>query len=303
MVDAEQDPEVERRRRMLSGVVAALLGASLWGVNGTIVSYMLERYNMAPLWLVCVRELGACVLFLLTAWLTNKERLTGIFFDRRSMVELIVSAFSSFLLSNVCYVEAIRWTNSATATVLQSLNIIMVAVYVCVKTRRSPRRRELVAMALAIGGTYLLATGGNPGTLQLPAEGFAWGMGAALAMTFLAILPIRILNKWGSFVVNGLAMLISGVVLALFIQPWANVPVLDAVGWALVVLTVVLGTFGAYALYLHGVKIVGSMRGAMLGTAEPLVAMLTTVLFTSVWFAPTDLVAFAMIICMVYLAA
>jgi drug/metabolite transporter (DMT)-like permease len=98
-------------------------------------------------------------------------------------------------------------------------------------------------------------------------------------------------------------MLISGVVLALFIQPWANVPVLDAVGWALVVLTVVLGTFGAYALYLHGVKIVGSMRGAMLGTAEPLVAMLTTVLFTSVWFAPTDLVAFAMIICMVYLAA
>lgn len=302
-VSAESSPLVAHRRKMLAGAVATLLGGALWGCNGTLVSFLLTHYNVDSMWLVCVRELGASVLFLATAALTNRENLVGIMRSRSAMKMLLITAFTSILFSNICYVETISWTNSATATVLQSLSVIMVMVWVCYSTHRRPRKRELVAAALALAGTYLLATGGDPSTLALPPAGLAWGMGAALSAALLAIVPVDILNRWGSFVVNGLAMLISGVALSAFMAPWAHMPALDTLGWVLVGCAIVFGTFGSYALYLHGIKVVGSVKGAMLSTSEPLMAMLSSVLVMGTAFTPTDLVAFTMILVMVYLAA
>ncbi|MCI1998096.1 MAG: DMT family transporter [Olsenella sp.] len=114
---------------------------------------------------------------------------------------------------------------------------------------------------------------------------------------------MRLIERWGNFTVNGLAFLISGVVLSAFVRPWAHMPALDAMGWTLVVLSIVFGTFGAYALYLQGVKEVGSMRGAMLGTSEPVMATVSSVVLLGAVFSPGDLLGFAMIIAMVFLTA
>ena len=113
----------------------------------------------------------------------------------------------------------------------------------------------------------------------------------------------RLIERWGNFTVNGLAFLISGIVLSAFVRPWAHMPALDAMGWTLVVLSIVFGTFGAYALYLQGVKEVGSMRGAMLGTSEPVMATVSSVVLLGAVFSPGDLLGFAMIIAMVFLTA
>lgn len=104
-------------------------------------------------------------------------------------------------------------------------------------------------------------------------------------------------------VFNGYAMLISGALLALFVRPWEHVPVMPAAGWVLVAVTIVVGTYGSYALFLEGVRRVGSMRSAMLGTAEPLVAMISSVVWLGTSFSPADLAGFAMIIAMVFLTA
>lgn len=302
-LDAERSPVVAARRRALAGVVITLLGGALWGCNGTLVSYLLSHYHVQELWLVVVRELGASVLFLATAALTNRENLTGVLKDRQSLIQLIITAFTCILFSNVCYVQAISWTNSATATVLQALNIVMVVVWVCLSTKRKPRPREVVGGILALIGTYLLATGGDPGQLNLPMQGLMWGLGAALAAALLSILPIGLLNRWGSFVINGWAMLISGIVLALVVQPWQHIPSLDTLGWVLVLCSIVFGTFGSYALFLHGVKVVGAVKSSMLSTSEPLMAMVSSVLVLGTQFSATDLVGFVLIIIMVYLSA
>ena len=80
-------------------------------------------------------------------------------------------------------------------------------------------------------------------------------------------------------------------------------PQLDVAAVALLTFMVVVGTFGAYALYLQGVKDAGSMRASLLGTIEPLTATVTSVLWLGTSFSAADLVGFALVLAMVYLTA
>ena len=80
-------------------------------------------------------------------------------------------------------------------------------------------------------------------------------------------------------------------------------PALDGVALAVLALCVVVGTFGAYALYLQGVKDAGSMRASLLGTIEPVTATIATVVWLATPFSPAEIVGFALIIVMVYLTA
>jgi drug/metabolite transporter (DMT)-like permease len=283
------------------GIAFTLLGGTLWGINGTLSKVLMEGYGVEPLWIATVRELTACWLFLIAAHLRSPERLRAVLRDGRALLSILVTAIGCILFSQVAYLEAISWTNSATATILQSLSVVFVMVFACVTTRRRPRRREVAGLVLALAGTYLVATGGDFGALSLPPEGLLWGLGCAAAATILAIQPIRAIARWGNFAVNGLAFLFSGLVLLVFYQPWRHMPTLDAFGVALMAASVVLGTFGAYALYLQGVKEVGSVRGSMLATAEPVMATVSSVVWLGAVFAPAELAGFAMIIAMVFL--
>ena len=102
---------------------------------------------------------------------------------------------------------------------------------------------------------------------------------------------------------NGVAMLISGLILAVVIRPWEAVPAFDTVGLAWLAIIIVVGTFLAFALYLQGVKDLGPLRASMLGTSEPISATVFSALWLGTAFAPADIVGFAMIIVMVYLMA
>lgn len=299
------EKDIERRRIVRRGIVATLVGGTFWGLNGTVSKWLMDTYAIDPLWLVCVRELTACWLFLAAAAMTAKGRgqLSGVLRSPRDLAQIVGVSLAAILFSQIAYLEAIDWTNSATATIMQSLGMVLVLAYVCLKVRRRPRRRELVGVALALVGTYLVATGGNPGQLNLPAEGLAWGLACATAAACLSILPAAPMARWGNFTVNGLAFLFSGALLAAWYRPWEHMPVLDGVAIAVLALCVVVGTFGAYALYLQGVKDAGSMRASLLGTIEPVTATIATVVWLATPFSAAEIVGFVLIIVMVYLTA
>lgn len=295
----------EQRRRIRRGIVATLVGGTFWGLNGTISKWLMDTYAIDPLWLVCLRELTACWLFLAAAAVTTRgrEQLAGALGSPRALAQIVGVSFAAILFSQVAYLEAIDWTNSATATIMQSLGMVLVLAYVCLRMRRTPRRREILGVCLALAGTYLVATGGNPGQLNLPPEGLAWGLGCAAAAACLSILPAAPMARWGNFAVNGLAFLFSGVALSAWYRPWEHMPALDGLAIAVLVACVVVGTFGAYALYLQGVKDAGSMRASLLGTIEPVTATIASVVWLATPFSPAEIVGFVLIIVMVYLTA
>ena len=204
-------------------------------------------------------------------------------------------------LVQVAYLFSIHWPNAGTATVLQTVNLLMVLVYVCVRGRRKPTVREVVGVALAFAGVWLLATGGDLGALSLPLPGLLWGLADAFACACLAIIPVKLIAKYGNFVVNGITFLLSGLILTPFVRPWTHVPAFDARGWWLLVFTVVVGTFVAFWLYMAGVVRIGSMRATMFGTIEPVAATVTAVMWTGAIFTPIDLIGFALILIMAFL--
>ena len=299
--DAEITPD--NKKKIYRGMLFVLIGGASWGAFGTAAKYLLDTYHVDPMWLIDIRELCACWLFLGTAFAFDRKNLTTVIKQPKELVKIFVVSLFAILFSQVAYIYAVNATNSGTATIMQSLGMLGVLAFVCAVGRRWPRRREILGIVLALIGPYLWVTGGNPGTLNLPTSGVFWGVMCVFAQAALSILPKPLMEKWGSFTVNGLAFLFSGTLIAVFYQPWNHMPQLDAFGVLLVVIGVLVGTFLAYGLYLQGVKDAGSLRAVLLGTIEPVMATITTVLVLGTTFSVADLIGFALILAMVVLTA
>ena len=286
---------------MLVGVALVLAGGVLWGMNATVSKILMDTYHATPLWIACVRELAGGVMFVACSAIASPDKLVGALRDRKSYPTMLATSIICMLMVQVAYLCSIDWTNSGTATVLQSLNLLFVLAYVCVRNHRLPVRKEAIGVVLAFAGTALIATGGNVSTLKLPLIGLFWGLVNAASTSAMAILPGKLIARWGNLTVNGIAFLISGLVLLPFVRPWATAPQLDWFGIGLVVFTVVGGTFGAFWLFMAGMMRIGSMRATMLATIEPVMATVSAVAWTGAVFTPVDLLGFALILLMVFL--
>lgn len=177
-------------------------GAVLWGVNGTVSKILMDSYRVDPTWVACVREIVAGLLFLACAGAATPKLLGGMLRERKNYPMLVIVALSSVLVIQVGYLQAIHWTNAGTATVLQSLSLLFVLLYVCVHGRRLPTVIETIGVILAVIGTMLIATGGNLSSISLPLPGLAWGLVNALGNAAMAIIPLALIARWGAFSVK-----------------------------------------------------------------------------------------------------
>lgn len=223
------------------------------------------------------------------------------FRDRVSLVQITGFALLGVLLTQMSYLTTISYTNAGTGTVLERLGLLVIMAYVCVRVRRFPNRRELVGLVLAIAGTFLIATKGQLDSLAIPPEALFWGGISAIALAFYTLLPVKVLKKWGSLIVTGLAMLIGGTVATVVVQPW-NIPVyVDGTVALVLALMTLIGTVAAYVLYLQGITDAGPVRAGLVGCVEPVAATFISAVWLHTPVAPVDIVGVAMIVVMVIL--
>ena len=286
---------------VVRGIVFAALGGICWGFSGTCAQLMTSGFGVPVSWITCVRLLLAAVIFLVVCGVREPRNLLAALRDVRSLGRIAAFALLGVLLTQVSYLSAISYTNAGTGTVLERLGLIVIMVYVCLRMRRLPRIREAAGLVLAIGGTVLIATKGNLGSLAIPAEGLFWGIISAFALAFYTLLPGKVLEKWGSFIVTGLAMLIGGAVATVAVQPW-TIPVevspeLAGVMFAMII----VGTFAAYLFYLQGITDAGPVRAGLVGCVEPVSATVISAVWLGTPVGVVDVVGCAMIIGMVFL--
>lgn len=295
------------RRRFWRGVIAAIVGGAFWGFSGTCAQYLYQHYDIAPLFITWVRMLGSGILFMLLLLATQRRKLSAIAADAPSLRGLALFGLFGLFLCQFAYTSAVNATNAGTATVLQSLNTVAILAVTCVMVRRGPRPMELGGLVLALASTWFIATQGNPNTLVIPLGGIVWSAINVAAGTFYIMYPKKLFAQWGSLPVTGIGMFIGGVAAVVI---WAlgglwgappEVPALGIDGILVLAGIVVIGTFAAFGLYLHGVSVVGSVKGGLLGTTEPASAMIIAALWLGTMFSWTDWLGLVLMVAMIFL--
>ena len=302
--------------RFAIGVATALLGALFWGFSGTCAQFLNTSYDISPLFIVLVRNLGASVLFGAVLLARYRAEAAEMFSDRSCWPTFFLFSIVGVLMCQTVYIVTIAYTNAGTATVLQSLNVVLVLGYVCVRARRLPRLFEWLGVALALVATVLIATKGDLSSLSIPLPGLVFGLVEAVAVTFYVLAPKPLFERWPSMPVIAMGMLVSAAAITLVwcagcaLAPafpdaaWLfSVPEIDAAGVAALVAMLLVGTFAAFALYLYGVSIIGGVNGSLLGSAEPLAASVLAVCWLGTVFSWADWVGLVLMVATIFLVA
>ena len=308
-------------RKRTIGIASTLVGAALWGFSGTCSQFLLESYAISSLFITMVRMLGAGALFLAVIAVRSRVQACGILVDRHARRHLLLFGVAGLYLCQLTYVIAIGHTNAGTATVMQSLNIVMIMVVSCMLAKRLPRKAEAAGLVLAIVATAVIATQGDLGTLSLSGAALFWGFATAATAAAYSMLSMPLSRRWGSFVTTGLGMFVGGVAgaavwAAAFFIPGidavasagnamgtALVPQLDAVGIAALAVIVVVGTFAAFFLFLHGMALVGPVQGSQLGAIEPVSATVCSAVLVGTSFSSWDWIGLALMVGTILLVA
>ena len=159
----------------------------------------------------------------------------------------------------------------------------LIVVWVAIRLRRWPTRRQSAALAFATLGTFLLVTNGSFEQVVVPPKAIFWGLVSALAMAFYTLYPGVLMRKFGSAVTTGWAMLVGGVAFLPFAQPWQ----VSSQHWTvtstlLVVFVILFGTLLAFYLYLSSMHYIAPAETSLLASVEPLSAAVAAVLWLHV---------------------
>ncbi|NQL67060.1 EamA family transporter [Streptococcus suis] len=214
---------------------------------------------------------------------------------------IFLFAMLGLVLNQIAYLQAIYYTNAGTATVLQYLCPILVLGYTCLRDRQKPTAVELMSIALAVVGTFLIATHGQLDKLAVTPLGLAWGIFSAFTYALYIILPSRYIRQYGSMVVIGIGMLMGGLVAVLAFRTWGQSLPVDG-GSLLGMLGIVgVGTIFAYTAFLKGVSMVGPVKGSLLASIEPVASVFFAVWLVNEQFYPIDFLGMVLILAAVLL--
>lgn len=314
------------------GVVCALAGATLWGFSGACIQFLAESYEVSSAFISAVRAGVAALLFAVFVFVTRREALLSLLGSPTARPTLVLFGVGLYL-SQITYAVSVALTNAGTATVLQATCTVFVMLITCARARRLPRVADFVGLMCAMAAATLIATQGDWGVIVLPVAGLAWGIANALSETLYIMAPQRLYGRWDRPTIIACGMVISGIVAILvwligemivsllaapsvalgaagsiladlFGTAGSLVPDMDATGWlALVGGVGVLGTFAAFGLFLYGVSLVGSVKGSLLGVAEPAGAMVIAVLWLHTPFSAWDWIGLVLMAAMIALVS
>lgn len=295
--------ETTNQSHTLRGVVCTTVGGVFWGFSGTCGQYLLSSYPISPLWITCVRILASGTILTAVAAVRQREKMRALLRQPRELWRIFLFGALGLTMCQVAYMVSIDHSNAATTTVLQNLSLLFIMLCSCLQSRRLPNRRERAALLLALGGTYILATGGDPRHMVLSPKGLFWGILTAVAVTIYSIQPRKLLPRWGWEPVTGLGMLFGGITLNLATRSWTYSVQLPPAGWAALAAIMVFGGLLAFPMFMQGVADIGPVRSSMLAATEPVSATVFSALWLGTRFSPTDLIGFACIIATIFLLA
>ena len=286
----------------MRGSFFASLGAMSWGISGVCSQYLFMNYDVDSSWLTAIRMVLSGILLLILSAFKDKDKIIKIWTIPKDVGWLFAFAILGLLMCQYTYVSAIKYSVSATATVLQSLNVVIMIVFMSIVTRTKMKFSQILAVFLAVLGTYLISTGGNPRNMTISTAGLIFGLLSAVGVITYTLFSRPIIVKWGNILVTGWGMLIGGLVISIITKAWIIPKDLDFIAWLMISIIIVVGTAGGFSIFLEGVKHIGPVKATLIGCLEPASATLLAAIFLGMRFSLVELTGFFCILLTVFLS-
>lgn len=274
-------------KKSFKGTVLVVLAAIAWGISGVSGQFLMKQ-GISVYLLTSLRLLISGLLLIGVVIWQQPQQIKAILEDKKVLVGIFGFSICGLLLNQFSYLQAIHYTNAGTATVLQYMAPVLVLTIICFKNRSLPTMGELTAILLAILGTFIIATHGQLGNLDLTPAGLFWGLFSAVTYTLYMFLPIKLIQEWGSLLVIGLGMLLGGLVFSLVSQSWQYNPQFQANNLLAYIGLIIVGSVFAYTSFLKGVSLIGAVKGSLLAFIEPIAAVFFSVAIMKEIFYPID---------------
>ena len=281
--------------KAFKGTLFTVIAGIAWGLSGTSGQYLMA-HGISALVLTNIRLIIAGLLLVLLAYTKSKDKFLAFLKDRSSLLSLLLFSLFGLFINQLAYLSAIQETNAGTATVLQYVCPVGILAYTCIKDKVAPTVAEIISMILAIGGTFLIATHGQFDQLSITPAGLFWGLFSALTYALYIILPIKLIQKWGSSLVIGVGMTLSGFVAVPYTGIiGASIPFSIDIFLAFAGI-ILIGTVFAYTAFLKGASMIGPVKSSLLASIEPISAVFFAFMIMGDIFYPIDFVGMAMIL-------
>ena len=233
--------------------------------------------------------------------LKNKKKIFDVWHGKNNCVRMAAFTVFGLILCQYSYFTAIEHSNAGTATVLQYLSPAMILIFMCLKNKKAPVPTEVIAIILAVGGTFMIATGGNFSSFSVTPTALIWGLLSAVFLVCYSLIPVRLLKISDTPTVLGWGMLIGGTVISFIFKPWEIMPVISLPLIGAVSGIVILGTVLAYTFYLEGIHLIGATKASIISSIEPVAATVISALWLGTDFSGADIIGFVMIISTVFI--
>lgn len=285
----------------IKGILLTLTGGIFWGLSGACGQFLFQYKEAAADWLVPIRLSLAGFFLLLILFFQRGTQIFDVWKTKKSSFQITAYGIFGMMLCQYTYFVTIQHSNAGIATVLQYLGPAIVLLAVCAKTRRLPSFTEVLALVLAITGTFFLATHGDLLTFAISRTALAWGLLAAFTYAFYTLYSARLLRTFDSPLIIGWGMLIGGLMLMPLLKPWTRHVLMD--GQTLLALSCIifLGSILSFTFYVTGVQLIGPSRAGMIASIEPVAATVLSVVWLGASFTGMDLLGFLCIMSTIFL--
>lgn len=282
--------------QLTKGFILAILAALLWGLSGTFAQFLFQQRGVNVEWMITVRMLCSGIILLLFPMVKGNKDLFGIWKNRKDALKLISFSLIGMLTVQYTYFATIKYSNAATATVLQYLGPVIIAIYLSVKNRKLPNAWQTISILLAVVGTFLLVTHGDIYSLNISKTALFMGIASAFSLAIYTLQPMELLRKYNSSVVIGWGMFLGGLAFSFVKSPFAVEGIWDFSTYISAGFIIILGTLVAFYAYLTAAQIIGGQQASLLASAEPLSATIVAVLWLNVPFLLLDWIGSAFIV-------
>ena len=261
------------------GFFFVICGAIFWGIGGTVAQKLFQDFHVEVNWLVTVRLLIAGILLLcLQATKPNRAQIWQVWQSKSVAIQLLIFGIVGMLAVQYTYMASIKHGNAAIATLLQFLAPIYIIVYILLRKQARLTRHDALIITLTLLGCFFLLTNGQLSQLAVPMPAVIWGILSGVTAAFYTLYGAFLLKKFDSLIIVGWSMVIGGTVLAFIHPPWEiGQATLNWTALLYLGFIIIFGTMIAFWFYVESLNTLVPKETSLLGSLEPLAAVLTTV--------------------------